>query len=226
MIYLKNLKDPWYNQKFNAILPNCLWCIDFTELNVKIEDSPKDKVKLLVVLDCGTAKAYVKPFLLSDNRIKKAKKLKRTPSVMVGVMVKCLQRLIDENDINQQLQTLFIHSDRGFEFQTEKYMTLEKDNPKVILSMGKANKPIDNAVVERYHRTFKNQCKDILPQIPKVVKSIRDLEVFCNKRVKALNSQHKNDRNLHLGADECTRLSKFFKINSDDETLSFNWMQK
>ena len=132
---------------------------------------------------------------------------------MVGVMVKWLQRLIDENDINQQLQTLFIHSDRGFEFQTEKYMTLEIDNPKVILSMGKPNKPIDNAVVERYHRTFKNQCKDILPQIPKVVKSIRDLEVFCNKRVKALNSLHKSKRNLHLGADECTRLSLFLKIN-------------
>lgn len=51
---------------------------------------------------------------------------------------------------------LILHTDRGTQFSNAKYNEfLEKNNDYVVASMSKANSPKDNAVIERFIRTFK-----------------------------------------------------------------------
>jgi transposase InsO family protein len=86
---------------------------------------------------------------LYDKRIVGYDVSKTYDSIFV---TRCIEKALNENKVDD----LIIHSDRGAQFTSSEYITL-LNKYKVNISMSRKASPLDNAPIESFFRTFKNE---------------------------------------------------------------------
>ena len=90
--------------------------------------------------------------------------------------------------INQSEQTLIIHSARGPEFVSNQWNDLCSYSSNIRISMCQPNRPEQNGVCERMHRTLKSQLIQIGAPFPKTIKCIAKFQALLNKRARYINT--------------------------------------
>ena len=118
--------------------PNIVWVADITSFEL---DHGK-KIYVFFCLDIFTNKVLVSLF--------------RTKTISTNDIVKKLNEVIEQRLPIKPRRELIIHTDRGTQFSSHAYSEfIENWEGFVLPSMSRANKPKDNAVAERFMRTFK-----------------------------------------------------------------------
>ena len=118
--------------------PNIAWSADMTSFDL---DKGK-KVHVFFCIDIFTNNIIVSIF--------------RTKTITATEIVKELNKAIDKRLPIKPRRELIIHTDRGSQFVGKAYNNFIKENEGFILpSMSRKASPKDNAVVERFMRTFK-----------------------------------------------------------------------
>ncbi len=131
-VYSNLLFDRVNLWNFEANKPNEKWSVDITYIHNK-----NAKMFLFAIKD------------LYDKRIVSYEIAKTYDCIFV---TKCLEKALKENDVSN----LIIHSDRGSQFTSAEYLNLlNKYNVKI--SMSRKSHPLDNAPIESFFRTFKNE---------------------------------------------------------------------
>jgi len=119
--------------------PNVAWAADFTSFEL----SNGRKIYVFICIDIFTNKVIVSLF--------------RTKQFTSYDIIQKLKKAIETRLPIKPRRELIIHTDRGSQFASETYNQFIKQQEGFILSsMSKANKPKDNAVVERFIRTLKD----------------------------------------------------------------------
>ena len=117
---------------------NIAWVADITEIEL-------DKQKKLQVFLCLD--------IHSNNVI--ASSISRK-TITSNAIVKSLSRAIEKRFVAEPTLKVIVHTDRGTQFSSQAYNTFVKYFEKFIVpSMSRENTPTDNAVAERFMRTFK-----------------------------------------------------------------------
>ena len=123
------------NRDFKAKVPNSVWCTDFTYLNLS-NGSKRYNCTILDLYDRSVVATLNGKELTSDLAIRTLKSaLKNHKPSRTG---------------------LILHSDQGSQY-TSKEFTEFCSKEKITQSMSKAGCPYDNAPMERYFNTFKNE---------------------------------------------------------------------
>jgi transposase InsO family protein len=126
-------------QDFSASAPNQKWCTDFTYLFLKSGE---------VRYNCTIIDLYDRSVVASvtDRHI--------TSDLAIRTLGKALE--------SQQgtIENLILHSDQGSQY-TSRAFTEYCESAHVIQSMSKAGYPYDNAPMERYFNTLKNECTNL-----------------------------------------------------------------
>ena len=118
--------------------PNLVWAADFTSFKL---DKTK-KIHCFFCIDIYSNKIIVSIF--------------RTRTITTTDIVRKLDLAINKRFPIQPKRKLILHTDRGTQFSNSKYNEFLKRNKDFVVgSMSRANSPKDNAVVERFIRTFK-----------------------------------------------------------------------
>lgn len=118
--------------------PNLVWAADFTSFKLNEEK----KVHCFFCID------------IYSNRI--VADIFRTRTITTSDIIRKLDSAIKKRIPIKPKRKLILHTDRGTQFSNLKYNKfLEKNNEFLIGSMSRANSPKDNAVIERFIRTFK-----------------------------------------------------------------------
>ena len=126
-------------QNFTAEKPNQKWCTDFTYLFLKNHEM-RYNCTVLDLYDRSVVASITDRNITSDLAIRTLKKaLESQPSVTDGLM---------------------LHSDQGTQY-TSKAFTEFCESINVTQSMSKAGYPYDNAPMERYFNTLKNECTNL-----------------------------------------------------------------
>jgi transposase InsO family protein len=127
------------NQDFHADKPNQKWCTDFTYLFLKNGD---------VRYNCTIIDLHDRSVVASitDRHI--------TSELAVRTLQKALDAKRPANN------SLILHSDQGSQY-TSKAFTEFCESAHVAQSMSKAGYPYDNAPMERYFNTLKNECTNL-----------------------------------------------------------------
>lgn len=127
------------HQDFTAEKPNQKWCTDFTYLFLKNHEV-RYNCTILDLYDRSVIASITDRNITSDLAIRTLKKaLGSQPSAKGGVM---------------------LHSDQGTQY-TSKAFTEFCESVNVTQSMSKAGYPYDNAPMERYFNTLKNECTNL-----------------------------------------------------------------
>ena len=123
-------------QKFCAGRANQKWCTDFTYLFLKNGE---------VRYNCSIVDLYDRSVIASetDRQI--------TSSLAIRTLKKALE---SQSRINGEL---ILHSDQGSQYTSKAFVEF-CESVHVTQSMGKAGCPYDNAPMERYFNTLKNEC--------------------------------------------------------------------
>lgn len=138
-IYYDNLLA---NQNFTA-KSNLVWTADITE--IILENEIKIYVFLCIDIHTNTTITYC----LSIRIVKSS------------AIVKKLSKEMDKRFWVEPENKLIIDTDRGTQFSSKTYNNfIKKYNAFMLLSMSRENTPTDNAVVERFMRTFKDHLID------------------------------------------------------------------
>ena len=117
---------------------NVAWAADFTSFEL----SNGRKIYVFICIDIFTNKIIVSLF--------------RTKQFTSYDIIPKLKKAIEARLPIKPRRELIIHTDRGSQFTSETYNQFLKQQEEFILpSMSRANKPKDNAVVERFIRTLK-----------------------------------------------------------------------
>jgi integrase len=117
---------------------NVAWVADITEIKL-------DKQKKLHIFLCVD--------IHSNNII--ASSISRK-TVTSNTIVKSLSRAIEKRFVAEPILRVIGHTDRGTQFSSQAYNNFIKHFEKFIIpSMSRENTPTDNAVAERFMRTFK-----------------------------------------------------------------------
>ena len=125
------------NQNYLA-RPNVAWAADITSFEL---DQGK-KVYVFFCIDVFTNKIVASIF--------------RTKTIQTNDITRKLNKVINERLPIKPIRELIIHTDRGTQFTSKGYNKfLKQKEGYVIGSMSRANTPKDNAVAERFMRTFK-----------------------------------------------------------------------
>ena len=125
--------------------PNIVWQMDFTHLNCSLEGAPGSGHYLLLIVDTfNNCIICSKVFFLKNKK----------GTITSNKLIKCLEQVINRRDITQEL---ILNADRGPEFVSKEYYKFVSEHPFLEGSHSAAATPNHNAVVERMHRTFKNQ---------------------------------------------------------------------
>lgn len=138
-IHINKAINSYKNQikgDFNAFLPNIKWCIDITTIK-----TVEGKVYLCAIIDLHDR------FLISYK-------------IYNSLTYKLVKATIEEALINESIQNhipVILHSDHGTQFTNNKYKQLAKNN-NITPSMSRKGKPTDNAVIESFFATLKNEC--------------------------------------------------------------------
>lgn len=122
------------NQKFSTHKKNEVWCTDFTYIKLKNGQMVYNQTILDIydrsVIVSRNSKYITSEFALDTLKIAlKKEKIKRK---------------------------LLLHSDRGSQFTSFDFNNFCKENG-IIHSMSRASQPYDNAVIERFYKTFKSE---------------------------------------------------------------------
>ena len=122
------------NRDFTATQPNQKWCTDFTYLTL----STGEKRYNCSILD------------LYDRRIVASLNSKYIDSKLaIDTLALALKK-------HSPKAGLLLHSDQGSQFASQEFTTYCKENA-IIQSMSRAGCPYDNAAMERFYNTFKNE---------------------------------------------------------------------
>ena len=126
-------------QDFRAERPNQKWCTDFTYLFLKNGD---------VRYNCTIIDLYDRSVVASitDRHI---------TSILA---IRTLQKALDSQHPAEG--SVILHSDQGSQY-TSKVFTEYCESVHVTQSMSKAGYPYDNAPMERYFNTLKNECTNL-----------------------------------------------------------------
>ena len=126
-------------QDFRADRPNRKWCTDFTYLFLKNGD---------VRYNCTIIDLHDRSVVasLTDRHI--------TGDLAVRTLRKALDSHCPADG------SLIIHSDQGSQYTSKAFVEF-CESARVIQSMSKAGCPYDNAPMERYFNTLKNECTNL-----------------------------------------------------------------
>ena len=127
------------NQDFHADKPNQKWCTDFTYLFLKNGDVRYN----CTILDLHDRSVVAS---ITDRHI--------TSDLAIRTLQKALESQRPANG------SLILHSDQASQY-TSKSFTEFCESVHVIQSMSKAGYPYDNAPMERYFNTLKNECTSL-----------------------------------------------------------------
>lgn len=126
-------------QDFTAELPNRKWCTDFTYLFLKNHD---------VRYNCSIIDLHDRSVIASIT----------DTHITSELAIRTLQKALD----SQPAMTgeLILHSDQGSQFTSKAFVEF-CESVHVTQSMSKAGYPYDNAPMERYFNTLKNECTNL-----------------------------------------------------------------
>ena len=128
--------DNRLHQDFTAEKPNQKWCTDFTYLFLKNHEV-RYNCTILDLYDRSVIASITDRNITSDLAVRTLKKaLESQPSIKEGVI---------------------LHSDRGTQYTSKAFVEF-CESVNVTQSMSKAGYPYDNAPMERYFNTLKNEC--------------------------------------------------------------------
>ena len=128
--------DNRLHQDFIAEKPNQKWCTDFTYLFLKNHEV-RYNCTILDLYDRSVIASITDRNITSDLAVRTLKKaLESQPSIKEGVI---------------------LHSDRGTQYTSKAFVEF-CESVNVTQSMSKAGYPYDNAPMERYFNTLKNEC--------------------------------------------------------------------
>ncbi len=128
--------DNRLNQDFHADKPNQKWCTDFTYLFLRNGE---------VRYNCAIIDLYDRSVVASvtDKRITS------------DLAIRTLQKALDSH--HPAKGGLLLHSDQGSQYTSKAFIEF-CESVHVAQSMSKAGYPYDNAPIERYFNTLKNEC--------------------------------------------------------------------
>ena len=121
--------------KFTVSTPNTIWCTDFTYLNL---DNGNKRY------NCTILDLYDRSVIATLN----------DKEITSNLAIKTLELALKQH--KPAKNGLILHSDQGSQY-TSKEFTDFCENKKITQSMSKAGCPYDNAPMERYFNTFKNE---------------------------------------------------------------------
>jgi len=121
-------------QDFTADQPNQVWCTDFTYL-------PYGKGKMHY--NCSIIDLYDRSIVASVNG----------PMITAALAIKTLEKALV---YHKPKRGIILHSDQGSQFTSKEFNDYCK-NKQVQQSMSRAGCPYDNAPMERFYNTYKNE---------------------------------------------------------------------
>ena len=127
------------HQDFTAERPNQKWCTDFTYLFLKNGD---------VRYNCSIIDLYDRSVIASIT----------DRNITSDLAIRTLQKALDSQA--KIKGELILHSDQGSQY-TSKAFVEYCETVHVTQSMSKAGYPYDNAPMERYFNTLKNECTNL-----------------------------------------------------------------
>ena len=122
-------------QDFHADKPNQKWCTDFTYLFLKNRDV-RYNCAILDLYDRSVVASITDRHLTSDLAIRTLKKALESQHLAKGGLI--------------------LHSDQGSQYTSKSFIEF-CESVQVTQSMSKAGYPYDNAPMERYFNTLKNE---------------------------------------------------------------------
>lgn len=126
-------------QHFNAAAPNCKWCTDFTYLYLK-DGSVRYNCSIIDLYDRSVIASITDRHITADLAVRTLRKALRTQPGAKGKVV--------------------LHSDQGSQYTSRLFVEF-CEGAGIIQSMSKAGYPYDNAPMERYFNTLKNECTNL-----------------------------------------------------------------
>lgn len=123
------------NRDFCASKPNRIWCTDFTYMNLTNGDKR---------YNCTILDLYDRSVVATLN----GKEI--TAELAVNTLKIALNRY------KPSKENLILHSDQGCQYTSKEFADFCKES-QIIQSMSKAGCPYDNAPMERFYNTFKNE---------------------------------------------------------------------
>ena len=127
------------NQDFRADRPNQKWCTDFTYLFLK-NGEVRYNCAILDLYDRSIVASITDRHITSDLAIRTLQKALESQPKLKGELI--------------------LHSDQGSQY-TSKAFTAFCESVHIAQSMSKAGYPFDNAPMERYFNTLKNECTNL-----------------------------------------------------------------
>ena len=128
--------DNKLDQDFHADKPNQKWCTDFTYLFLRNGD---------VRYNCAIIDLYDRSVVASVT----------DKHITSDLAVRTLQKALDPQHLTKG--GLLLHSDQGSQYTSKAFIEF-CESVHVTQSMSKAGYPYDNAPMERYFNTLKNEC--------------------------------------------------------------------
>ena len=127
------------NQDFHADEKNQKWCTDFTYLYLQNGE---------VRYNCSILDLFDRSIVASITE----------KNITSELAIRTLKKALESQ--NKRKQSIILHSDQGSQFTSKAFIEYcEKEN--IIQSMSKAGYPYDNAPMERYFNTLKNECTNL-----------------------------------------------------------------
>lgn len=126
-------------QDFRAEEPDQKWCTDFTYLFLKGDD---------VLYNCTIIDLHDRSVVASIT----------DRNITSDLAIRTLRKALDSQ--HPAKKDLILHSDQGSQY-TSKAFTEFCESVHVAQSMNKAGYPYDNAPMERYFNTLKNECTNL-----------------------------------------------------------------
>jgi transposase InsO family protein/integrase len=174
--------------------PNLVWVADITTLRI---------------LD---RRFYV--FLCNDVHTNKVvAHLIRSTSIDSKAIVNVLAKAIDKRFVVAPKSKLIINTDRGTQFSSQAYNNFtERSQDYFLPSMSRENTPTDNAVAERFMKTFKEHkidgitIEDLLTQCILENPNFRNSRSILNQYVRSLNEKP-NRKSLTLSPEKYDKQS-------------------
>ena len=127
------------HQDFTAEKPNQKWCTDFTYLFLKNGD---------VRYNCSIIDLYDRSVIASIT----------DRNITSDLATRTLQKALDSQA--KIKGELILHSDQGSQYTSKAFVEF-CESVHVTQSMSKAGYPYDNAPMERYFNTLKNECTNL-----------------------------------------------------------------
>ena len=122
------------DRKFTALNPNEKWCTDFTYIT--LTNGQKR-------YNCSILDLYNRSIVASLN----------SKYINADLAINTLKMALKKHNIQG---SILLHSDQGSQFASKAFTEFCKEN-NVVQSMSKAGCPYDNAPMERFYNTLKNE---------------------------------------------------------------------